>query len=91
MANSAELCWVNREGQVSYRESSRQQKKPVEAKDPAALWSGYLNTPRFESSNTYDVLNASKNAGAISHGVKVKEEKEKNSVPVLDSWENFEG
>jgi len=65
--------------------------KPVEAKDPAAVWNQYLNTPRFESSNAYDVLNASKNAAATSNGIKVKKEKKADSVPVLDSWENFEG
>jgi hypothetical protein len=92
VARSAELCWVNREGQVSYRESTRQQKKPAEAKDPAAVWSKHLNPPKFESSNTYDMLNASKNAGAGTNGIRVKKEDKKADVePVLDNWESFEG
>lgn len=93
VATSAELCWVNREGQVSYRETTRQQKKPAEPKDPAAMWNKYLNPPKFDSSNAYDVLNASKNSGVNANSVKVKKEEKKEDIqiPVLDSWENFEG
>jgi hypothetical protein len=91
-ANSAELCWVNREGQVSYRESTRHQKKPAEAKDPAAVWSKYLNAPKFDSSNAYDVLTASKVPGAGTSAVKVKKKEDKKAEvePVLDDWEKFE-
>ena len=90
-AASAELCWVNREGQVSYRESTKQQKKPVEPKDPGVTWNKFVTLPRFDSSNAYDVLNAPVSTTSKGHVAKVKKEvKKADEVPVLDNWESFE-
>jgi hypothetical protein len=55
------------------------------------VWSKYLNAPKFDSSNAYDVLTASKVPGAGTSAVKVKKKEEKADVePVLDDWEKFE-
>lgn len=88
VAIGAELCWINRESQVSYRESTRQQtKKPIEPSSVIS-WSK-LMTPKFESSNTYDALSGIANGSSVVKGVSGKKKKE--TVPVLDDWESFEG
>lgn len=91
VAVGAELCWVNREGQVSYRESTRQQTKKPSESTSIAPWSKFM-TPKVETSNAYDALSAAtKSGGSVSaNGVAAKKKKEE-AVPVLDDWENFEG
>jgi hypothetical protein len=100
VATAAELCWVNREGQVSYRESTRQQSsnKPSTSTS-VALWSK-LATPKFETPNTYDALGvggkipASWSASSSANGVVAakpkKKVQEEENIPVLDDWESFE-
>jgi len=92
VAVGAELCWVNREGQVSYRESTRQQQKKPNESSSVAPWSKFM-TPKVETSNTYDALSAAaKSGGSTStNGVAMKKKKKEEDVPVLDDWENFEG
>ena len=95
VASTAELCWVNREGTVSYRESTRQQtKKTVEP--VAAPWSKFM-PPKVETSNTYGLLSG---AIAVASSVgssgsrlvtAVKSAKiRKKEEPILDDWEAFE-
>jgi hypothetical protein len=94
VAVGAELCWVNREGQVSYRESTRQQQQPKKPSESTSVapWSKFM-TPKVETSNTYDALSAAaKSGGSTStNGVATKKKKKEEDVPVLDDWENFEG
>lgn len=72
---------------MSYRESTRQQKKLVEPS--SATSSGMLIIPKVETSNTYEALSAGKKSGiSMVNAVVAKKEKE---APVLDDWESFEG
>jgi hypothetical protein len=89
VAVCAELCWINREGQVSYRESTRQQQKKPNESTSVAPWSKVM-APKFESSNTYDALSGVGTSTARS-AVDGVTKKKKESTPVLDDWESFEG
>jgi hypothetical protein len=87
VAIGAELCWINRESQVSYRESTKQQtKKPVEP-SPVIPWNKLMAT-KFESSNTYNALSGIAGGSSTVKGASMKK---KETVPVLDDWESFEG
>ena len=90
VAIGAELCWINREGQVSYRESTRQQQKKANESTSAAPWSKFM-APTFESSNTYDALSGVGTSAGSSAVNRVVAKKKKESTPVLDDWESFEG
>ena len=90
VAICAELCWINREGQVSYRESTRQQQKKPNESTSVAPWSKVM-APKFESSNTYDALSGVGTSTARSAVNGVVAKKKKESTPVLDDWESFEG
>lgn len=95
IAVSAELCWVNREGQVSYRESTKLAKKSFESSGaPIAPWSKYL-TPKVETSNSYDPLSGagtsvSAPVASVTNVPKKKKKQEQEVMPVLDDWEKFE-
>ena len=97
VASAAELCWINREGTVSYRESTRPQnqtsKKPAESTS-APSWSKFM-PPKVETSNYFDVL--SRMAKLHVNGVNPTPapnppapKKKKEEEPVLDDWESFE-
>ena len=95
VADKVELCWVNREGNVSYRESTRQlSKKPSEP--PAAPWSKFM-PPKVEMSNTYDALSG---VGGVASGPRSStpttlsasaRKVRQQELPVLEDWESFEG
>ena len=94
VATTADLCWINREGTVSYRESTRQQnpnsKKPAESTSTAA-WSKSM-PPRVETSNNFDVLSrmAKLNVNGAAAAPSVPKKKKEEVEPVLDDWESFE-
>jgi len=90
VAIGAELCWINREGQVSYRESTRQQQKKPNESTSVVPWSKFM-APKFESSNVYDALTGVGTSTARSAVNEVVAKKNKESTPVLDDWESFEG
>ena len=90
VASGAELCWINREGQVSYRESTRQQQKKANESTSVAAWSKFM-TPKFGSSNTYDALSRLGPSTSTSTADGVSGKKKTESTPVLDDWESFEG
>ena len=86
----AELCWVNREGNISYRESTRQQsKKALDPTSQSESWSKFL-APKVETSNVYDVLSGGVSASSNANVI-IKSRKSKEKIPVLDDWETFEG
>jgi hypothetical protein len=87
VAIGAELCWINRESQVSYRESTKQQTKKSIEPSPVIPWNK-LVTPKFESSNTYNALSGIAGGTSAVTGANTKK---KETVPVLDDWESFEG
>jgi hypothetical protein len=88
VARTAELCWLNKDRQISYRESTRQPSKPSTEKPSAIPWDKFL-PPKVETSNTYDALSkdveSEKNASGKRIGKKVEE-----LLPTLDNWESFE-
>ena len=87
VAVTAELCWVNKEGEVSYRESTRQQsKKPAAPASSVAPWSKSM-PPQLETMNTFHALHV-----GTSQPVKaaVAAKKKKDDARVLDDWESFE-
>jgi hypothetical protein len=93
VATAVELCWVNREGNVSYRESTKQQtKKPIESTAATGPWSKFV-TPRVETSNTYEVLTGgARTVDSINVSDKpTKGKKQEEVAAVPDNWENFEG
>jgi hypothetical protein len=91
VANGADLCWVNREGGVSYRESTRQTRKLNDASSSAAPWSK-LMTPKVETANTFDALNGAGKSvvgNTVTDGATARRKK-REETPVLDDWESFE-
>jgi hypothetical protein len=91
VANGADLCWINREGGITYRESTRQNKKPNDPSTSAAPWSKFM-TPKVETANTFEALSGAGKSGGgnvIVNGPDVKKKK-KEETPVLDDWESFE-
>ena len=89
----AELCWVNREGRVSYRESTRQQEKKAIQSTSAAPWNQFTH-PKVETSNMYDALTGAGKIGRSlpSDGEAKKKKKQlEDQASVLDDWEAFEG
>lgn len=92
VALAAELCWVNREGHVSYRESTRQQQKKGGEPSSLAAWDKF-RPPKVETSNVYEVLTGGGRIGEdLSDKVAKKEKKkqEEGKAPLLDDWESFE-
>jgi hypothetical protein len=90
VANGVDLCWINREGGVSYRESTRQNRKLNDASSSAAPWSK-LMTPKVETANTFDALNGagkSVRGNTVDNGATARRKREE--TPVLDDWESFE-
>jgi hypothetical protein len=93
VASAADLCWINREGTVSYRESTRQQsqtsKKPAESSS-VAPWSKFM-PPKVETSNNFDVLSgvAKLNVNGVVPAPASAPKKKKEEA-VLDDWESFE-
>jgi transcriptional repressor NF-X1 len=71
-AATAELCWVNREGTVSYRESTRTQPSKKSVEPSAAAWNKFL-LPKVETSNSYGALGGSSGqhrvVGSSSNGI----------------------
>jgi transcriptional repressor NF-X1 len=93
VALTAELCWINREGQVSYRESTRQQQKKGGESSSSAVWNKF-GPPKVETSNVYNVLTG---GGKIDEDLssdrvakKEKKKQEEGKVLLLDDWETFE-
>ena len=85
----ADLCWINREGEVSYRESTRRTKKP-NGTPSVPPWSKFM-TPTVETSNTYDPLTGAGSSGGSKTVNSVSARKKKENTPVLDDWESFDG
>lgn len=92
VASAADLCWINREGAVSYRESTRQQnqnnKKPTEPSS-GVPWSKFM-PPKVETSNNFDVLNGMAKLNVNGTVPAVPKKKKREEEPVLDDWESFE-
>ena len=91
VAQGAELCWVGREGQVSYRESTRQQPKKSAETTPAAPLRKF-RLSKVETSNLYDILSSAGNNADdtdLMSSLSKKKKKEEGSS-VLDNWESFE-
>jgi transcriptional repressor NF-X1 len=88
VAVMADLCWINREGEISYRESTRQTKKP-NGTTSVAPWSKFMTPPTFETPNTYDALTGAGTAGSskstnVSRGQSCFFKKEKNKTNISD-------
>lgn len=79
VAIGAELCWINREGQVSYRESTRQLNKAIQSA-PVPPWNKPM-APKFESSNVYDALSGVGASASSATVNSVTAKKERRSRP----------
>lgn len=90
VANMADLCWINREGEVSYRESTKQPTKKPDGTSSVAPWSNFMPSTVEPSKNIFTALTGAETAGSSKPINNVSARKKKEDTPVLDDWENFE-